>query len=65
MEAREDLGELLLPGLLVLLLDDLRVVLEDVCKALRREEPLPEVLCLQSVGVRGVARAIVKPLVKR
>ena len=48
-----------LPGLLVLALDDLRVVLEDVGEARRRQDLLPEVVGLEPVRVRRVAGAVV------
>ena len=65
MVARPDLRRLLLAGLLVLRLDDLRVVLEDVGQAVAGEDALPEVVGLESVRVGRVARAVVPALVER
>ena len=63
--ARPDLRRLLLAGLLVLRLDDLRVVLEDVRQAVAREESLPQVVGLEPVRVRRVPGAVVPALVER
>lgn len=63
--ARPDLQSPLLAGLLVLEFDDLRVVLEYVGQALAGEDALPEVVGLQAVRVRGIARAVVPAQVER
>src|SRR5690606_10153876 len=62
VEARPDLHRLFPAGLVVLRLDDLRVVLEDVGEALAREDPLPEVVGLQTVRVGRIAGAVVPAL---
>src|SRR5215510_2311448 len=63
--ARENLDRLFQAGLRVLLLNDLRVVLDDVGDAARRQKALPEVIRLQSFRVGRIARAIVPALIER
>ncbi len=63
--ARENLNLFLFSRLRVLLFDNLGVVLDNVRDALRRENPLPQVIGLQSVRVGWVARAVVPALVER
>ena len=62
--ARPHLLALLLAGARVLLLDDLRVVLEDVGQPRRGEHLFPEVVGLEAVRVGRVARAVVVALVE-
>jgi hypothetical protein len=62
--ARPHLLALLLAGARVLLLDDLRVVLEDVGQPRRREHLFPQVVGLEAVRVGRVARAVVVALVE-
>ncbi len=62
---RENLHLLLLPGLRVLLLHDLRVVLQNLGQARRLQDVLPEVIRLQPHRVRRVARAVIPALVER
>src|ERR1039457_746098 len=50
----ENLLVLLLPRLWISLLDNLGVVLDDVRQAARSEDPFPEVIGLDAVGVRRV-----------
>ena len=59
VEARPDLHRLLFPGLLVLGLDDLGVVLEDVGQSAAGEDALPEVVGLEPVRIRRIARAVI------
>ena len=54
-----------MPVLRVLLLNDLGVVLQDVRQALRREDPLPQVVGLQAIRVGRIAGAVVAALVER
>ena len=65
MIAWEDLGSLLFARLVVLTLDDLGVILKDVGQSLGSENPFPEVIRLESVGIGRIARPIVPPLVER
>jgi hypothetical protein len=62
---REDLVPLHLLRLGVLSLHHLRVVLQDVGEPGRRQDALPQVVRLESSGVRRVARPIVVALVER
>jgi hypothetical protein len=64
VEARKHLLALLPPGLGILLLDDLRVVFEDVRQAGRSEDFFPEIICLQAGRVGRIARAVVPTLVE-
>ena len=64
VEARPDLGRLLLAGLLVLGLDDLGVVLEDVGQAIARQDALPQVVGHEAVRVRRVPRAVIPALIE-
>ena len=59
VESRPYLPPLLFAGLGVLLLDDLRVVLKDICQPCRREDLFPQVVGLESVRIWRVACAIV------
>ncbi len=62
--AREDLRLFLAARLRVLELHHLRVVLQDVGEAERGEHALPEVVGLEALRVRRIARAIVVALVE-
>jgi hypothetical protein len=65
MVARENLHLLLLSGLRVLLLHDLRVVLQNIREARRGEDALPQVISLDPVRVQRIAGAIVPAFIKR
>ena len=56
---RENLFSLLSAGLFVFFLDDLCVVLQDICQALTGEDVFPEEVRLEPVRVRGVAGTVV------
>ena len=60
-----DLRASLASRLLVLRLHDLRIVLDDVRQAVPRQDLLPQVVRLQSVGVRRVPRPVDPALVER
>src|SRR3989442_15982388 len=62
--ARPYLAALLPAASRVLFLDDLRIVLEDVCQSRRGEQRLPEVVRLEAVRVNRIARAVVVALVE-
>ena len=62
--ARPDLGLLPFAGLLVLRLHDLSVVLEDIGQALAGQHLAPQVVGLEPVRVRRVARAVVPPAIE-
>src|SRR5262249_27668031 len=62
--ARENLHPALLAGLLVLELHDLGVVLKYVRETLWREDSLPEVVGLQSLGVWWIACPVVPSLIE-
>ena len=64
MVARPDLHLLLLARLLVLGLDDLRVVLQDVGQPVAGEQARPEVVGLEAVRVGRVPGAVVPALVE-
>ncbi len=62
--ARPHLPAVLPAAARILLLDDLRVVLKDVCQARRREHLFPEVVSLEAVRIGRVAGAVVVSLVE-
>ena len=64
VESRPNLDTADSPGLPVLGLDDLGVVLDDVGEAVAGEHLLPQVVCLQAVGVGRVARGVAPALVE-
>src|SRR6266536_4963467 len=63
--AREDLLARLLAGLRVLLHHDLCVVFQDVRQAGWRKDALPQVVGLETLGIRRIAGAVLVALVKR
>ena len=62
--AGEDLLSFLPARLFVLLFDDLGIVFQDIGQALRGEDPLPQVVGLEPIGVGRVARPVVPALVE-
>jgi hypothetical protein len=60
----EDLHRSLLARPFVLPLDHLCVVLKDVGQTLRRQDPLPQVVRLQTIRIRRVASSVIPALVE-
>src|SRR5689334_15301343 len=60
----EDLFSLLSAGLFIFPLNNLRVVLQNVGKPLRREHTLPEILSFESFGIGWVARTVIPALIE-
>src|SRR5438105_1551937 len=63
--ARKNLLELFLSCFRVLLLDELRVVLDDVGQTGRGEDLLPEIVGLQAVWIRRISCAVVPAAIER
>src|SRR4051794_25268054 len=62
---RKDLCRRLPAGSLVFRDDELRVVFDDVREAGRREDLLPEVVGLQPIGIRRIARSLIPAAIER
>ena len=62
--AGKDLIGFFLPGVLVDLFDDLRIVFNDVGKFGAGENDLPEVIGFEAVGIRRISGSVVPPLVE-
>lgn len=62
--AGKDLIGFFLPGVLVDLFDDLRIVFDDVGKFEAGENDLPEVIGFEAVGIRWISGSVVPPLVE-
>ena len=62
--AGKDLIGFFLPGVLVDLFDDLRIVFDDVGKFGAGENDLPEVIGFEAVGIRRISGSVVPPLVE-
>src|SRR5262245_18806266 len=65
MEPRPDLNRFLLSGLLILCLDDLRIVLENVREPGAGEDALPKIVGLEAVRVRRIPRTVVPTQIER